>query len=68
MKKELLKIRKVNSNDAREWFIFGFKAWRDAYKNIFPEEVFLDRESKLEEKVKDFNKKLQNNEKSIAYV
>ena len=52
----------------REWFIFGFKIWRDTYKNIFPEEVFIDRESKLEEKVKDFDNKMQNNEKSIAYV
>lgn len=68
MNKELLKIRKVNSSDDREWFVFGFKVWRDAYKDIFPEEVFIDRESKLEEKVKDFDNKLQNNEKSIAYV
>ena len=68
MNKDLLKIRKVKSEDAREWFVFGFKVWRDAYKNIFPEEVFIDRESKLEEKVKDFDNKLQNNERSIAYV
>ncbi len=68
MNKELLNIRKVTSEDAREWFIFGFKIWRDAYKNIFPEEVFIDRESKLEEKIKDFDNKMQNNEKSIAYV
>ena len=68
MDKNLLKIRKVKPEDAREWFVFGFKVWRDAYKNIFPEEVFVDRESKLEEKVKDFDSKLQNNERSIAYV
>ncbi len=68
MDKELLNIRKVTSEDAREWFIFGFKVWRDTYKNIFPEEVFIDRESTLEEKVKDFNNKVQNNDKSIAYV
>ena len=68
MNKELLEIRKVESKDAREWFIFGFKIWRDAYKNIFPKEVFVDRESKLEEKVKNFDNKMQNNEKSIAYV
>ena len=68
MNKDLLKIRKVKSEDAREWFVFGFKVWREAYKNIFPEEVFVDRESKLEERVKDFDNKLQNNERSIAYV
>lgn len=68
MDKELLKIRKVTREDAREWCIFGFKVWRDAYKNIFPEEVFIDRENKLEEKVKDSVNKLQNNDKNIAYV
>lgn len=68
MNKELLQIRKVKPEDAREWFIFGFKVWRDAYKDIFPEEVFVERESKLEEKVKSFDNKLQNNERSIAYV
>ncbi len=68
MDKELLKIRKVESKDARDWFVFGFKIWRDAYKNIFPEEVFVDRESKLEEKVKNFDNKIQNNEENIAYV
>ena len=38
--------------------VFGFKVWGEAYKNIFPEEVFVDRECKLEEKVKEFDKKL----------
>ena len=47
---------------------FGFKMWRDAYKNIFPEKVFIDRESKIEEKVKKFDNKMQNSEKSIAYI
>ena len=59
MDKNLLKIRKVTSNDAREWTIFGLKIWRDAYKNIFPEQVFIDRESKLEEKIKTFDDKIQ---------
>ena len=68
MDKELLKIRKATSNDAREWYIFGFKVWRDAYKDIFPEEVFVDRENSLEEKVKNADKKINNNEDSIAYV
>ncbi len=68
MDKNLLKIRKVTSNDAREWTIFGLKIWRDAYKNIFPEQVFIDRESKLEEKIKTFDDKIQNNDRNIAYV
>ena len=68
MDRNLLKIRKVKPEDAKEWFVFGFKIWREAYKNIFPEAVFVDRESKLEDKVKDFDDKMQNNDKSIAYV
>ncbi len=34
MNKDLLKIRKVNSKDAKEWFQLVNKVWRDAYKNI----------------------------------
>ena len=68
MDKNKLKIRKVNSSDARKWYIFQFKMWRDAYKDIFPEEVFIDRENKLYERVKNFDNKLQNNDKNIAYV
>lgn len=68
MDKELLKIRKVKPEDAQKWFVFGFKAWRDAYSHIFPEEVFIDRESKLEEKVKTFTDKLKNDSENIAYV
>ena len=48
MDKSLLTIRKVKPEDARSWVILHNKVWRVAYKNIFPEEVFIDRESKFE--------------------
>ncbi len=35
-----IKIRKVNQTDAIKWFKFVNKIWINAYKNIFPEEVF----------------------------
>ena len=41
-----IKIRKVNQTDATKWFKFVNKVWRSAYKSIFPEEVFLEKEKK----------------------
>ena len=65
---ELIKIRKVKSEDARKWYELCNRVWRNAYRDIFPEEVFIERENQLEEKIKDFDNKMQNNNESIAYV
>lgn len=53
-----IKIRKVNQTDATKWFKFVNKVWRSAYINIFPEEVFLEKEKNVEEKEKNFNQKI----------
>ncbi len=50
-----IKIRKVNETDATKWFKFVNKVWRNAYKSIFSEEVFLEKEKNVEEKEKRFN-------------
>lgn len=63
-----IKIRKVNQTDATKWFKFVNKVWRSAYINIFPEEVFLEKEKNVEEKEKDFNKKIFNDNRNIALV
>lgn len=63
MNKELLKIRKVNSKDARGWFLLVNKVWRDAYKHIFPGEVFIEKENQVNERVKTFDKKIDNSDK-----
>ncbi len=63
-----IKIRKANENDASKWFKFVNKVWRNAYKNIFPEEVFWEKESNVEEKEKNFNKNIYNNNEKIALV
>lgn len=55
-----IKIRKVNQTDATKWFKFVNKVWRSAYKSIFPEEVFLEKEKNVEEKEKNFNQKICN--------
>ena len=63
-----IKIRKVNQTDATKWFKFVNKVWRSAYINIFPEEVFLEKEKNVEEKEKNFNQKICNDNKNIAFV
>ena len=63
-----IKIRKVNQTDASKWFKFVNKVWRSAYINIFPEEVFLEKEKNVEEKEKNFNKKIFNDNRNIALV
>jgi len=65
---DLIKIRKVEEKDAQKWFEFINKVWRDAYKDIFPEEVFIDKEKNIEDKVKNFNNKIYNNNEKIALV
>ena len=52
MDKNLLKIRKVKPEDARDWIILKNKVWRYAYSYVFPEEVFAEKDSQVEEEVK----------------
>jgi RimJ/RimL family protein N-acetyltransferase len=63
-----IKIRKIEEKDATIWFKFVNKVWRTAYKNIFPEEVFLEKEKNIEEKEKNFNEIVYNNNEQIALV
>ena len=68
MNNESIIIRKVNENDAYNWFLLVNKVWRYAYKDIFPEEVFIDRDNKIEQKVKTFSEIMKNDNENIAYV
>lgn len=38
-------IRKITANDAEQFIRLGNLVWRSAYGDIFPEEVFVQRES-----------------------
>lgn len=60
--------RKAIEKDSREWNEIVNRVWRDAYKDIFPEEVFIDKENRIEEKEKRFIEKLVNNKNMILYV
>ena len=63
-----INYRKATSDDAYAWYRFKNKVWRDAYKNIFPEEVFLEQEQNLKQKEQSFNKRFCNNDEKIAYI
>ena len=41
MKTNLI-IRKTEPKDAEQHVRLGLSVWRSAYKDIFPEEVFID--------------------------
>lgn len=68
MNRNLLQFRKIKPDDARDWFVLKNKVWRDAYNHIFPEEVFIDKENQIEERIKTFSDRMKNNDESIAYV
>jgi len=61
-------FRPVEEKDAFGWVTLKNMVWRDAYKDIFPEEVFLEKERKVDERVKSFNERIYNNNEKIAYV
>ena len=61
-------IRKAKTQDAKQFVKLNNFVWRIAYKDIFPEEVFLEREAKAEEKIKKFDKIYCNNNKFLTYV
>lgn len=68
MNQELVNIRKVKKEDARQWFVLLNKVWRNAYSHIFPEEVFEERDRKIEEQIKIFCDFIKNTNEDIAYV
>lgn len=68
MNEEKLIIRKVNSNDGYEWIKLVNKVWREAYKHIFPEEVFIEKEKNVDKKLATFSERIKNDDQNIAYV
>ncbi len=61
-------IRPITVEDAESYVKLVNYVWRITYKHIFPEEVFLDRESNLDEKIEKFKKKAYNDNSQIMYV
>ena len=65
---DLILIRKVRNDDAKQYIELINSVWRDAYKNIFPEDVFIDREREKENKIKTFAEKFYNDNKRLCYA
>lgn len=61
-------IRKVRIDDAKQYIELINLVWRDAYKNIFPKEVFIDREREKENRIKSFANKFHNDNNKLCYV
>jgi GNAT superfamily N-acetyltransferase len=61
-------IRKVKPEDAEQYLKLVCYVWRDAYKHIFPEEVFIERESLVPERVKSFDENFYNDNTKLVYV
>ena len=62
------KIRPAKAEDAREYVELKNLVWRHAYKNIFPEEVFVQQEAKSERKINGFADHFINQTDKICYV
>ncbi len=66
--KDLISIRMVKKEDALNWFTLVNKVWRETYSHIFPEEVFVEKEEKVDKKVETFTSVIKNDNKNIAYI
>ena len=67
MDKDII-IRKVKPEDAVMWTDLGNKVWRIAYKDIFPEEVFIANEARKPKRIESFSRFIKNDDGNIAYV
>lgn len=67
MKKEY-KIRKTEPKDAEQYVRLNIFVWRSAYKDIFPESVFIEREKKIERNIQNFSKHQLENSNGISYI
>ena len=61
-------IRPVKHEHAEQYLKLVNFVWRVAYKHIFPEEVFVERESSVSERVKNFNENFYNDNTKLVYV
>jgi hypothetical protein len=60
-------IRKARLEDAERYVDLNNLVWRDAYKHIFPEEVFIEKENMKDIKMAQFCEYVES-EENIVYV
>ena len=61
-------IRMVRSEDAEQYITLVNKVWRIAYKHIFPDAVFVDRDAHSAERIAHFSENHYNDESVISYA
>lgn len=61
-------IRKVNPKDATQYIQHINTVWRSAYKHIFPEKVFIDRENNAYKKIETFSNNYYNDNTKMCYI
>ncbi len=62
------KIRKTELKDAEQFVKLNILVWRYAYKDIFPESVFAEREKRVERNIENFSKHQLENPNGISYI
>jgi len=67
MNKDIV-IRPVKPQDAESYTNLHNLVWRAAYKDIFPEEVFVDKESKKQKMIEMFPLFARNDNTRMVYV
>ena len=60
--------RQVRKEDGYAWYTLINDVWRAAYAHIFPQEVFEERETWKEDKVREFTEEKFLGDRKIAYV
>lgn len=61
-------IRPLKQSDAKDYVFLHNLVWRDAYKHIFPKEVFDERDKNAEKMIKSFNNFINSNSEQINLV
>lgn len=61
-------IRKVNNDDAAFFIDFVTYVWKDAYKDILAEDVFLDMENRRDKRIEKFSSKYYCGDDRICLI
>ena len=63
-----IKIRKLEASDAEQYVKLHNLVWQHTYKDIFPNKVFEERESRTQARINGFADWLNDNPQQIGYV
>ena len=63
-----ISYRMVRKEDGYSWYTLINDVWREAYAHIFPQEVFEERETWKDDKIREFTEEKFLGDRKIAYV